>query len=95
MGNPLRLLLGHSQQADCQLAAMPGINNVLGDKGYDTGKVVAYAKALGMQIVITIKKNRRFRHFLQLDARYDKTANNFWGKGHFISALHWLSELHA
>ena len=64
LGNPLRLLLGPGQQADCQraaelLAAVPGTGNVLGDKGYDTNAVVADVEALGAQVVIPSKKNRR------------------------------------
>lgn len=63
MGNPLRLLLGPGQQADCQraaelLAAVPTTANVLRDKGYDTDAVVASVEALGAQVVILSKKNR-------------------------------------
>ena len=63
LGNPLRLLLGPGQQADCQraaerLAAVPTTDNVLVDKGYDTDAVVASVVALGAQVVIPSKKNR-------------------------------------
>lgn len=59
MGNPLRLLLGPGQQADCQraaelLAAVPGAGHVLGDKSYDTDAVVASA-----QVMIPSNRNRR------------------------------------
>jgi len=60
----LRVVLGPGQQADCRraadlLAAAEGAGNVLADKAYDTDAVVAAVEALGAQVVIPSKKNRK------------------------------------
>ena len=78
LGNPLRLLLGPGQQADCQratelLAATPTTANVLGDKGYDTESVIASVEALGAQVVIPSKKNRRVER--QIDRNLYRDRN--------------------
>ena len=77
MGTPLRLLLGPGQQADCQratdlLLAAPGAGNVLGDKGYDTDAVVACVEALGAQVVIPSKKNRRLERAIDRNLYRDR-----------------------
>ena len=77
MGNPLRLLLGPGQQADCQraaelLAAAPGAGHVLADKGYDTDAVVANAEALGARVVIPSKKNRRVERVIDRNLYRDR-----------------------
>ena len=65
LGNPLRVVLGPGQQADCRraadlLVAAKGAGNVLADKAYDTdavvASVVASVVALGAQAVIPSKK---------------------------------------
>ena len=63
LGNPLRLLLGPGQEADCGragelLAAATGAGYVLADKGYDTDQTVADVVALGAGVVIPSKKSR-------------------------------------
>ncbi len=63
LGNPLRLVLGPGQQADCRraadlLAGIEGVGNVLADKAYDTDAVLACVAASGAQAVIPSKKNR-------------------------------------
>ena len=63
LGNPLCLLLGPGQGADCGragelLAAAAGAGNVLADKGYDTNQVVELVTATGAGVVIPSKKNR-------------------------------------
>ena len=63
LGNPLRVVLGPGQQADCRrvadlLAVAGGATNVLADKAYDTDTVLAQVTALGAQAVIPSKKNR-------------------------------------
>ena len=63
LGNPLRVVLGPGQQADCRraaelLVAAEGAGNVLADKAYDTNAVVAAVAALGAHVVIPSKKNR-------------------------------------
>ncbi|WP_210114509.1 IS5 family transposase [Hymenobacter elongatus] len=77
LGNPLRLLLGPGQQADCQraaelLAAAPGAGHVLADKGYDTDAVVANAEALGARVVIPSKKNRRVERVIDRNLYRDR-----------------------
>ncbi|GAA4054439.1 hypothetical protein GCM10022409_46880 [Hymenobacter glaciei] len=64
LGNPLRVVLGPGQQADCRraadvLVAADGAGNALADKAYDTDAVVAAVEALGAQVVIPSKKNRK------------------------------------
>ena len=63
LGNPLRLVLGPGQQADCRraaelLAGASGAGNVLPDKAYDTNDIVALVEELGAAVVIPSKKNR-------------------------------------
>ena len=63
LGNPLCLLLGPGQGADCGragelLSAATGAGNVLADKGYDTNQVVELVAATGAGLVVPSKKNR-------------------------------------
>ena len=63
MGNPLCLLLGPGQQADCSragelLRAAAGAGHVLADKGYDTDSVLQLVAGLGADVVIPSKKDR-------------------------------------
>ncbi len=63
LGNPLRLVLGPGQQADCRraaelLAGARGTGNVLADKAYDADSIVALVEELGAAAVIPSKKNR-------------------------------------
>ncbi|SHL33975.1 putative transposase [Hymenobacter psychrotolerans DSM 18569] len=63
LGNPLRVVLGPGQQADCRraadlLLAAHGAGYVLADKGYDTDAVLARVAAIGAHVVIPSKKNR-------------------------------------
>ena len=77
LGNPLRLVLGPGQQADCQraadlLAAAQGTNNVLADKGYDTDEVLACVAALGAQAVIPSKRNRLLQRLIDRNLYRDR-----------------------
>ncbi|MBO2009610.1 IS5 family transposase [Hymenobacter negativus] len=63
LGNPLRVVLGPSQQADYRrvadlLPAAKGADNVLTDKAYDTNAVLTCVVVFGAQVVILSKKNR-------------------------------------
>ena len=63
MGNPLRIVLGPGQQADCRrvaelLSAAKGASHVLADRAYNTDAVLANVAAIGAQAVIPSKKNR-------------------------------------
>ncbi|WP_438830498.1 transposase [Hymenobacter lapidarius] len=54
------------------LAAVPGTGNVLGNKGHDTDAVVAGVKALGAQVVIPSKKNRRVERCIDQNLYRDR-----------------------
>ena len=52
LGNPLRVVLGPGQQADCRrvaelLSAAEDAGNVLSDKAYDTDAMLASVAAIG------------------------------------------------
>ena len=69
LGNPLRVVLGPGQQADCRrvaelLDAAEGASNVLADKAYDTDAVLARVATMGAQAVIPSKKNRRVQRVI-------------------------------
>lgn len=77
LGNPLRIVLGPGQQADCQraadlLVAAEGAGNVLADKAYDTNAVVAAVEALGAQVVIPSKKNRKITRLIDRNLYRDR-----------------------
>ncbi len=77
LGNPLRVVLGPGQQADCRravelLAAAEGAGNVLADKAYDTDAVVAAVEALGAQVVIPSKKNRKVVRLIDANLYRDR-----------------------
>ncbi len=60
---PVRVIVTEGTRADCKEAVhlIQGINaeNLLADRGYDTSKIVSYAIAAGMNVVIPPKKNRK------------------------------------
>lgn len=63
MGNPLCVLLGPGQQADCAragelLRAAAGAGHVLAAKGYDTNQVLRLVADAGAGVVIPSKKTR-------------------------------------
>jgi putative transposase len=77
LGKPLRIVLGPGQQADCQraadlLVAAEGAGNVLADKAYDTNAVVAAIEALGAQVVIPSKKNRKIARLIDRNLYRDR-----------------------
>ena len=77
LGNPLRVVLGPGQQADCRraadlLVAAKGAGNVLADKAYDTDAVVASVVALGAQVVIPSKKNRLVQRVIDRNLYRDR-----------------------
>lgn len=77
LGNPLRVVLGPGQQADCRraadlLAGAEGTGNVLADKAYDTDAVVAAVEALGAQVVIPSKKNRLVQRMIDRNLYRDR-----------------------
>ena len=77
LGNPLRVVLGLGQQADCRraadlLAAAQGAGNVLADKAYDTNAVLACVAALGAQAVIPSKKNRLVQRLIDRNLYCDR-----------------------
>ena len=82
LGNPLRIVLGPGQQADCQraadllvadlLVAAEGAGNVLADNAYDTNAVVAAVEALGAQVVIPSKKNRKITRLIDRNLYRDR-----------------------
>ena len=77
LGNPLRVVLGPGQQADCRraaelLGAAEGAGNVLADKAYDTNAVVAAVEALGAQVVIPSKKNRNVARLIDTNLYRDR-----------------------
>ena len=85
LGNPLRIVLGPGQQADCQraadllvadlLVAAEGAGNVLADNAYDTNAVVAAVEALGAQVVIPSKKNRKITRLIDRNLYRDRDRN--------------------
>ena len=69
LGNPLRVVLGPGQQADCRrvaelLDAAEGASHELVDKAYDTDAVLARVATMGAQAVIPSKKNRRVQRVI-------------------------------
>ena len=81
LGNPLRVVLGPGQQADCRraadlLVAAKGAGNVLADKAYDTdavvASVVASVVALGAQVVIPSEKNRLVQRVIDRNLYRDR-----------------------
>ena len=77
LGNPLRVVLGPGQQADCRraadlLVAAEGAGNVLADKAYDTDAVVAAVEQLGAQVVIPSKKNRKVARLIDRNLYRDR-----------------------
>ena len=77
LGNPLRVVLGPGQQADCRraadlLMAAEGAGNVLANKAYDTSAVVAAGEAMGAQAVIPSKKNRKVARFIDANPYRDR-----------------------
>ena len=77
LGNPLRLVLGPGQQADCRraaelLAGASGAGNVLADKAYDTNDIVALVEELGAVVVIPSKKNRLVQRVLDRNRYRDR-----------------------
>jgi putative transposase len=77
LGNPLRVVLGPGQQADCRcvaelLPAAQGAGNVLADKAYDTNVVLARVAAIGAQAVIPSKKNRLIQRVIDRNLYRDR-----------------------
>ena len=77
---PIRVLITEGTRADCQeaLHLIEGISAdaLLADRGYDTDKIISYAVAVWMEVVIPAKRNRkeqreydrylyRFRHLVE------------------------------
>jgi len=66
LGNPLRVVLGPGQQADCRraadlLPAAQGAGNVLADKAQDTDAILALGAVLGAKVVILSKRTAWLR----------------------------------
>ena len=86
LGNPLRLLLGPGQEADCGrtdelLAAAAGAGYVLADKGYDTDRTLASVAALGAGAVIPSKKNRLVQRAIDRNLYRDRNkVERFFGR---------------
>lgn len=65
LGNPVHVHLSGGQEADCQHferladALPPAVKAVVGDKGYDTDKVVERIERAQAKVVIPAKKNRK------------------------------------
>lgn len=77
LGNPLRVVLGPGQQADCRRAvelrsATRGASNVLADKAYDTDAVLARVAAICAHVVIPSKKNRRVQRVIDRNLYRDR-----------------------
>lgn len=77
LGNPLRVVLGPGQQADCRraaelLSAAGSAGNVLADKAYDTDAVLASVAAIGAQAVIPSKKNRLVQRVIDRNLYRDR-----------------------
>jgi putative transposase len=77
LGNPLRVVLGPGQQADCRrvadlLPVAKGVGNVLADKAYDTDAVLASVAAIGAQAVIPSKKNRLVQRVIDRNLYRDR-----------------------
>ena len=75
LGNPLRVVPGPGQQADCRrvaerLSAAEGAGNVLADRAYDTDAMLAS----GAQAVIPRKKNRLVQRVI--DRNLSRDRNN-------------------
>ena len=73
LGNPLRLVLGPGQQADCRRAAelLAGASGT-GNKAYDTNGIVALVEELGAAVVIPSKKNRLVQHMIDRNLYRDR-----------------------
>ena len=60
---PVRVIITEGTRADCKEAIhlIHGISAdaLLADRGYDTDKIVAYAREHGMEVVFPPKKNRK------------------------------------
>ena len=60
---PVRILITEGTRADCKEAIhlIEGISaeTLLADRGYDTDKIISYAIAAGMHVVIPAKRNRK------------------------------------
>ena len=60
---PVRVLITEGTRADCKEAIhlIEGISaeTLLADRGHDTDKIIAYAIAAGMEVVIPPKRNRK------------------------------------
>ena len=77
LGNPLHVVLGPGQQADCRrvaelLSGAEGAGNVLTDKAYDTDAVLASVAAIGAQAVIPSKKNRLIQRVIDRNLYRDR-----------------------
>ena len=77
LGNPLRVVLGPGQQADCRraaelLSAAGSAGTVLADKAYDTDAVLASVAAIGAQAVIPSKKNRLVQRVIDRNLYRDR-----------------------
>ena len=62
-GLPVRVVVTSGSAADCTpaLALIEGFaaKYLLGDRGYDTNKIIMEATRAGIQVVIPLKKNRK------------------------------------
>jgi transposase len=78
---------------------------LMGDKGYDDGKLVETVEAKGMQAVIPPRANRKqqredrhlvecfinkIKHYRRLFSRFEKLSKYYLGFLSFVSALIWL-----
>lgn len=61
-GMPIRIIITEGTRADCKLALalIEGIlaEFLFADRGYDTNEILAYAREMGIEVVIPPKKNR-------------------------------------
>ena len=77
LGNPLHVVLGPGQQADCRrvadlLSALAGAGNVVADKAYDTDAVLACVTAIGAHAVIPSKNNRLVQRVIDRNLYRDR-----------------------
>lgn len=114
LGHPLCLALGTGQQADCRraadlLAATAGAGSVLADKAYDPDAVVAAIEAMGAQVVIPSKKNRKVARVIARNLYRDRNKiERFFSRlkpfrrlatrydktaSSFLGMLHFVSDL--
>ena len=85
--NPLPVVIGPGQRADCRraadlLAAAEGVGNGLAGKAYDPDAVVAAVQALGAQVVIPSRKNRKVVRLIDRNLYRDRNKVE-----HFFSRL--------